>query len=48
VEEYQILMQIENDNPINSDYDEVVDMVQTMYENYDELEKEYNEFQSQY
>lgn len=48
VEEYQILMQIENINPINSDYDDVVEMVGTMYENYDEIEKEYKEFQNQY
>ena len=48
VEEYQILMQIENVDPIDSDYDEVVEMVWTMYQNYDELEKEYNEFQSKY
>ncbi len=48
VEEYQILMQIENDNPINSDYDEVWEMIQTMYENYDEIEKQYKEFQSEY
>lgn len=48
VEEYQILMQIENIEPIDSDYDEVVNMVQTMYQNYDELEKQYKEFQNQY
>ena len=48
VEEYQILMQIENKDPINSDYDDVVEMVATMYENYDEIEKEYKEFQNQY
>ena len=41
-------MQIENDNPINSDYDEVGEMIQTMYENYDEIEKQYKEFQSEY
>lgn len=48
VEEYQILMQIENVDPIDSDYDEVVEMVWTMYQNYDELEKQYKEFQNQY
>ena len=48
VEEYQILMNIKSENWINSDYDDVWDMIQTMYENYDEIEKEYKEFQSEY
>ena len=47
VEEYQILMQIKNINSINSDYDDVWVMIETMYENYEEIEKQYNEFQKE-
>ena len=48
VEDYDILMQIRNANWINSDYDDIWEMIETMYENYDELEQEYKEFQNQY
>lgn len=48
VEEYQILMKIENDNPVNSNYNEVGEIIESMYKNYDKIEKQYIEFQSEY
>jgi len=44
VNEYDILMQIKNINWVSSDYDDVDKMIEVMNENYDELEKEYNDF----
>ncbi len=48
VDEYDILMQIRDINGQNSDYDDVDEMMNVMYDNYKDLEREYNEFQMQY
>lgn len=45
VDDYDILMQIRNINWDQSDYDDVWEMIETIYKNYDEVEKEYNEFE---
>lgn len=47
VDEYDILMQIKNIDWISSDYD-VDEMINVMYDNYKELDEEYNNFQLEY
>ena len=47
VEEYQILMQI-NNNSNNSDYDNIDEIIGVMYDNYEELEKQYKKFKDEY
>ena len=48
VDEYDILMQIKNIDWISSDYDDVDEMINVMYDNYKELDEEYNNFQLEY
>jgi len=48
VDEYDILMQIKNIDWISSDHDDVDEMINVMYDNYKELDEEYNNFQLEY
>jgi len=47
VDEYQILMQIKNSNWIDWDYN-VWEIIENIYDDYDDVEKEYKEFQLEF
>jgi septation ring formation regulator EzrA len=48
VYEYDILMQIKDINEQSSDYDDVDEMMNVMYDNYIDMDRQYSEFQMEY
>ena len=48
VQQYDILMQIKNVNNTSSDYDNIDQMMDVMYDNYKDLDREYRDFQKEY
>ena len=48
VQQYDILMQIKNVNNTSSDYDNIDQMMDVMYDNYKDLDREYRDFQREY
>lgn len=48
VQQYDILMQIKNVNKTSSDYDNIDQMMDVVYDNYRDLDREYSDFQREY
>ena len=48
IQEYDILMQIKNVNKTSSDYNDIDQMMDVMYDNYKDLDIKYREFENEY